>query len=181
MLVALPSGFARSAAFACAAMLTAAAPLSAQSNQVTIEASVIRGAIGYARAIGDRVHAGVELGFGFPQIDRTLIPEQDEFGGPDFEEYLHAALLVRFAASEHFEVDGGIRGAIVDVWECGASDCWPVGFAGVYAQPMAGWRRFKLGVRLTAGWAGETEPGRPDGWTGVVAFNPFIARFTLPW
>lgn len=161
--------------------LTAPADASAQRSQATLEASVIRGALGYAWRFADQAHIGVEVGFGFPQIDRTFVPAQDDTGGPDFEEYLHVALFARVAASEHAEVDVGARGSIVDLWECGASDCWPVGFLGLYAQPMIGWRHVKFGVRLTGGWAGETAPGRPDGWTGVVALNPFIARITLAW
>jgi hypothetical protein len=161
--------------------LTAPADASAQRNQVTLEASVFRGALGYAWRVAERAHIGVEAGFGFPQIDRTLVPEQDARGEPDFEEYLHGALFVRVAPSEHVEMDVGARASIVDVWECGASDCWPVGFLGVYAQPMVGWRRVKFGIRLTGGWAGETAPGRPDGWTGIVALNPLIARVSLAW
>lgn len=163
-------------------LLAVARPADAQRNQVTIDASVIRGTVGYARAIRPTTYAGVEIGFGFPQIDRTFHPSQDSMGSPDLEEYLHVGVFVRAAPSVHFEVDAGIRASIADLWPCGASDCWPAPFVGAYVQPMAGWRKFKVGPRLVAGWINENEPGRnEDGGTGVVGLNPFTARLTLPW
>jgi hypothetical protein len=163
-------------------LLAIATPAAAQRNQVTIDASVIRGTVGYARAIKPKTYAGIEIGFGFPQIDRTFSPSPDSTGSPDFEEYLHVGVFVRVAPSANFEVDAGIRAAIADLWSCGASDCWPAPFVGAYVQPMAGWQKFKVGPRLVAGWINETEAGlNNEGGTGVVALNPFTARLTLPW
>lgn len=153
----------------------------AQRNQATVDASILRGTWGYARQVENRIYAGFEIGFGFPQIDQTLRPKPDSTGSPDFEEYLHLGVFVRFAASEHFEVDVGARASIADLWPCGASDCWPAGFLGVYAQPMVGWRRIKLGPRLVAGRIGETEQSHKTDDTFLVAVNPLTARLSFPW
>jgi hypothetical protein len=159
-----------------------ASPIRAQRHQLTVEGSVFRGAVGYARHVSARSLLGVEAGFGFPQIDRTLEPPRDEATGePGFEEYLHVAAFLRHAPGEHFEVDAGARAALADLWSCRASDCWPVPFGGGYLQPMAGWRNVKLGVRLVAGWAGEGEDAGPNENTFVVALNPLIVRATFRW
>jgi hypothetical protein len=163
-----------------------ATPLAAQQrNEVTLEGSFVRGALGYARASSARLLIGVEIGFGFPQIDRTLVPEQDSLGSPDFEEYLHVAPFIRYKASERFEIDAGIRGSIAELWPCDASDCWPALFGGVYIQPMIGFRRFKIGSRLTAGVIGEGEPDtrarQGDKSSAVVSIAPFLLRATFPW
>lgn len=160
-----------------------AAPAAAQRNQVTLDASILRGTAGYARQLEPKLYAGIEIGFGFPQIDRTLSPgsQARPDGSADFEEYLHIAPFLRFAPSEYVEIDVGVRAAIADLWSCGASDCWPAPFAGFYAQPMIGWKRVKFGPRLTVGWIDEGPPEQREAWTTVVALNPFNARLTIPW
>ena len=160
-------------------------PLAAQRNEVTVEGSFTRGAVGYARASSAKLYIGVEVGFGFPQLDRTLVPEQDTLGQPDFEEYLHIAPFIRYKASDNFEIDAGLRGSIADLWPCGASDCWPALFGGVYVQPMVGFRRIKIGGRLTTGIILEGEPDtrlrQGDKSTGVLSLAPFLVRATFPW
>ena len=141
------------------ALVWAGSAQAQQRNQTTVEASIMRGALGYARQVDARLYAGVEIGFGFPQLDRTLVPEQNESGEPDFREYLHLGVVLRAVPSAHFEIDVGVRGSFADFWPCGASDCWPSPFIGGYVQPMVGWRRLKFGPRLTAGWVSEVEPG----------------------
>lgn len=164
----------------CALGLLAAAPAAAQRHEVTLEASVIRGAVGYARQVAPRVLVGGEAGFGFPQIDRTLSPEVDDSGNPDFEEYLHLAGFVRLVLSGSVELDAGLRGSVASLWDCTASDCWPALFGGGYLQPMVGWRRIKVGVRLSAGWIAETREGTPAGSTSLIGFTPFLLRATFP-
>ena len=156
-----------------------ASPMAAQEQHVTIDASVLRGTVGYARQAGAKAYVGLEIGFGFPQLDRTLRPAEDSTGGPDFEEYLHVGAFVRLVPSDRFEVDLGVRGSVADLWECTVSDCWPATFAGMYVQPMIGWSRIKFGPRLTAGWIREGKTD-VDGTTGVIAVNPFTARLTIP-
>jgi hypothetical protein len=159
-----------------------AAPAQAQGNEVTIEASVLRGAIGYARRASPTTLLGVEVGFGFPQIDQTLTPtEEDPEGEPEFEEYLHLALLARFRPTARFEVDAGVRGSVADLWACTASDCWPALFGGAYIQPMFGGSRFKVGARVMAGWIAESMEGGPDESTFVIGLAPLLVRLTIPW
>jgi len=158
----------------------AAAPVHAQRNEATLEASIFRGTVGYARATSPRTYVGVEVGFGFPQIDRTLVPAQDTLGRPDFEEYLHIGVFVRQKLTDRIEVDAGLRGSIVDLWSCSSSDCWFELFGGGYVQPMVGWQRVKFGMRLSAGWVTEREEGTPQGNSFSVGLAPFLVRATLP-
>lgn len=170
------------AALLLAGEVSVAGTLHAQdrSSDITIEASILRGALGYARAVGGSALIGVEAGFGFPQIDRTLVPEKSEqTGEPDFEEYLHAAVFVRHAPSPRYELDAGLRASISDLWSCSASDCWPAPFAGAYIQPMVGWQRVKLGARLTAGWISESKEGGSQSTTFTAALNPLVVRVTF--
>ena len=166
-------------------MLCVTALSAQQRNEVTLEGSFTRGAAGYARARSAGLYIGLEIGFGFPQIDRTLVPEQDSLGSPDFEEYLHVGPFVRYKAGGNFEIDAGIRASVADLWPCDASDCWPGLFAGVYVQPMVGFRKFKIGSRLTAGVISEGEPDtrlrQGDRSTTVVSIAPFLVRATFDW
>ena len=166
--------------FALAMLMASATPLWGQGRELTVEASVLRGAVGYAWQTTPRLLWGIEAGFGFPQIDQTLTPgDPDDDGDPDFEEYLHAALFTRLRPSPRFEIDAGVRGSYGDLWSCSASDCWPAPFGGAYVQPMVGGARFKVGVRLTAGWIGETEDSS-DASTFLVGLAPLIVRLTVP-
>lgn len=162
-------------------LLFQATPAVAQRSQVAIEASFFRGAVGYARQVGEGLYAGAEIGFGFPQIDRTVVPDEGSAGDPDFKEFLHLALFMRAAHSEGLELDAGLRASVASLWSCGASDCWPARFLGAYLQPMFGWRRLKFGPRLTIGWIDEARPGTTDGGTTVVGLSPFAVRLTFPW
>jgi hypothetical protein len=80
------------------------------------------------------------------------VPEPDTLGSP--------------------EIDAGIRASIADLWPCDASDCWPSLFGGAYIQPMVGFKRLKIGSRLTAGVIAEGVPDtrtrEGDKSTGVV-------------
>lgn len=172
-------------------LAAAAAPgLSAQErptprSEFTLDVTPIRGTVGYARALSPTRLAGLEVGFGAPQVDRTLNPgdgpdprtTQDD---PDFEEYLHLAAFLRMRPRSAFEVDTGLRVGVADLWECTASDCWPALWAGAYLQPMVGGRRWKVGTRLMAGWVGDSREGGSDSSTFTVALSPLVVRVTFP-
>jgi hypothetical protein len=157
-----------------------ATPAQAQRNEFTLEASPIRGALAFARHQSPTTLLGIELGIGVPQFDITIQPPHDsETGSPNFEELLNLAAFVRFKPSRNFEVDTGLRGSIAGLWTCTVGDCWPALYGGAYVQPMAGWQRFKVGTRLTAGWIGEVEEGTTGSNTFLVGLSPFILRLTL--
>lgn len=149
-----------------------------ERQQFTLEASVIRGALGYARAVATDVHVGGEVGFGFPQIDYTLSPAKDPLtGDPSFEEYLHVALFLRQRLHTRISYDIGARASMVDLWSCEVSDCWPTPFVGAYVQPMFGGRRLSIGPRILAGWTNEAEAR--SGSTFTIAVAPLNVRLTL--
>jgi hypothetical protein len=54
-------------------------PVCAQCSQLALEANPFRGTLSYARQSAPGWHVGMEVGFGFPQIDRTLFPEEGDF------------------------------------------------------------------------------------------------------
>lgn len=147
-------------------------------QQFTLEASVFRGTVGYARAFAPAVHVGGEVGFGFPQIDYTLSPSRDPLtGDPSFEEYLHVALFVRQRLHARIWYDIGVRASMVDLWSCTVSDCWPAPFLGGYVQPMFGGRRLSIGPRIVAGWTAEAE--HRGGSTFTIAVAPLNVRLML--
>jgi hypothetical protein len=171
--------------------LPLAAPgLSAQEratarNEFTFDVTPIRGTMGYARALSPTRLAGLEVGFGAPQVDRTLHPPdgpdpETTTDDPDFEEFLHLGAFLRVRPRSAFEVDTGLRVGVADLWECTASDCWPSLFAGAYLQPMLGGQRWKVGARLVAGWIGESREGGQDSSTFTVALSPLVLRVTFP-
>ncbi len=163
-----------------AGLLLLPSPGSSQRrNELTVDASVFRGTIGYARAVAPAVAIGGELGFGFPQIDWTLSPSAGDRGEPELREYLHGAVFVRHRLDRLIAYDVGVRAAVVDLWPCRASDCWPTGFLGGYLQPMIGGRRLAVGPRFVAGWALDSENGRGPAFTAAIA--PVNVRLTLGW
>ncbi len=162
------------------ALLLLPSPVSSQSrHELTLDASAFRGTIGYAGAVAPAVLLGGELGFGFPQTDWTLSPAAGDRGEPELREYLHGALFVRQRLDRLIAYDAGVRAAVVDLWPCRASDCWPGGFLGAYVQPMLGGRRVAVGPRLLAGWVWESANGRGPTFTAAIA--PLNVRLTLGW
>jgi hypothetical protein len=161
--------------------LITVSPVSAQRSEMTLEASVFSGTLGYAWHIVPRLLVGIEAGLGIPQMNLALHPQSDPVAGePYFGELLHIGVMVRTKAGDRFEIDAGARGAVADLWPCQASDCWPELFYGGYVQPMIGWRRIKFGARLSAGWVTEGEDGTSQGTTFAVGLAPLLVRFTFP-
>lgn len=163
---------------ACLLLLATASGASAQSVY-SIEGSFVRIGAGYAHQVRENVYLGGELVFGGPLLSVTLHPSESSPGDPEFGEFVHLAFFTRLVRSERAEVDLGVRGSVANLWPCPASDCLPQPFFGVYVQPMVGWRRFKVGMRLVAGSIGETRSDNA-GHTGVFALVPFVARLTFP-
>jgi hypothetical protein len=147
-------------------------------RQITVEASVFRGTVGYARAVSRVVLVGAEAGFGFPQIDRTLHPTEERwYGEARFSEFLHVGGYLRHQVAARWSYDVGARAGFVDLWSCVASDCWPGTFVGAYVQPMFGNGRWSVGPRVTTGWVAEAQDGGDK--TFVVSLAPLNVRLTL--
>jgi hypothetical protein len=161
-----------------AAGLTGATPALAQRNEWTVDVSLYRGTLGYARQVAPRALLGIEVGIGIPETNHTLTPSGDQPGFPDFSEFLHVGGFARFPVSQRFSLDTGLRVSVADLWVCPASDCGPTLFAGAHVQPMFGWARIKFGGHLIAGWVNESRESSA-GRTFLIAINPLIARLTF--
>ena len=157
--------------------LASAAPACAQ-REWSVDVSLYRGTVGYARQVAPRTLAGVEVGIGIPETSHTFTPAHDQPGFPDYAEFLHVGAFARSRFSPRFDVDSGLRVSVADLWSCPASDCWPELFAGAWVQPMFGWKRVKFGGHLIAGWISESRESSA-GSTFLVAINPLIARITF--
>jgi hypothetical protein len=158
--------------------LAFAAPALAQSTEWSIDASLYRVTAGYAQQGAPRALVGLEVGIGIPETNHTLTPGHDQPGFPDFSEFLHLGGFVRSRVSQRIDLDTGLRISVADLWMCPASDCGPTLFAGVYVQPMFGWKRVKFGGHLIAGLINESRESSA-GSTFTVAINPLIARVTF--
>ncbi len=129
-----------------AAVLLVAPAAAGQRSQLALEANIVQGTVSYARATSPGKLIGVELGVGFPQLDVTLAPADEDFMG-----IFHLGVFRRWLPSERGAVDAGVRVGLADLHECGASDCLPGVYASGTAQASFGWRRVKLGPRVQAG------------------------------
>lgn len=164
------------------ALFMAPAPGAAQSREVTVEASLLGGAVGYAHPVAGSTLLGFEVGAALPQIALTLHPGSDSAAGAvDLQEYLHLAVFFRLPLSERTDVDAGLRGGVADLYECTASDCWPASFVGAYVQPMWGGDRFKVGARVLGALVGESPEGGPESSTFALGISPLVVRLTVPW
>lgn len=154
----------------------------AQSRELTVEARLLGGAVGYARSVAERTLLGVELGAGLPKLDLTVHPGSDSApGNVEFEEYLHLAVFFRLRPSPRTDVDAGVRAGVADLYECTASDCWPASSVGAYVQPMWGGGRFKVGARVVAALVGESPEGEPESSTFALGISPLLVRLSIPW
>lgn len=167
-----------------AAMVLVPSATSAQQParaEVTLDAQVFGGAVGYARRVSPTSMLGAEFGIALPQVVFTLQPATGADGSPELEEFLHLALFARMAPTDRLSLDVGVRGGVADLWGCTVSDCWPASMIGAYVQPMLGGRRFRIGTRLTAALVGESREGGPDSSTFAVAITPVLFRLVVPW
>lgn len=139
MRVPLLAGVAASALLLCS-------PLSAQRNEVDLEARPFSGSLTWLFG-----NWGVGAGGGIEELNRTLSPDTEKPEYSKLESLIYAQALHRWRASDRLELDLGVRAGVGDVRECTASDCWPGTYVGVYIAPMWGSRRFKIGPRFLSG------------------------------
>ena len=146
-------------------------PAGAQGrNQLALEATPFHGTLSYARGPIDDVRAGVEVGFGFPQIDLTLAPNRHSF-----VQIAHVGVFGRFATAKALQLDLGVRAGFADVSDLGADD-FPDPYAAATSALVYGKGRFTFGARVSAGVA--FPYGDPI--IFVAGVSP-IVRYTLSW
>ena len=146
------------------------ADLAAQRRQIFLEFNPVHGTIGYGWAVSPTRFAGVEVGFGFPQLDRTLVPSDD-----DFLDIAHVGAFLRANPSDAVTLDGRVQLGLAELEGC--SGGLPGVFTGVSGGAFFGGRRFKVGPRLTVG--AMKESGDPA--ELVVNLTPVAALFTYSW
>jgi hypothetical protein len=139
-------------------------------NELAIEATPFHGTLSYARGPKSDVRAGVEAGFGFPQVDVSLAPN-----GHSFTQILHVGVFARFATARVLQLDLGIRGGLSDITELGSDD-FPDPYAAASGALVYGKGRLTFGARVSAGYA--FPYGDPV--TFVAGISP-IVRYTFDW
>ncbi len=78
----------RASTILLAALVLTRADLGAQHRQFSLELNPIHGTFGYGWSVAPTRLVGVELGFGFPQLDGTLAPADESF-----IDFLHVGAL----------------------------------------------------------------------------------------
>lgn len=165
------------AAAVFAAIAADADRLAAQRHHLTLEATPVHGTLGFGWAVGAHRFAGIELGVGVPQIDRTLIPDDDRNvdGDPSFLNLAHLGGFLRFTPAGPLAAD--LRAMVGIATFDGCSDCLPGGYLGGSAGAFVGWRHVKFGARLIAGVVKEgSNPSR-----GFVNLTPFAILVLIDW
>ena len=139
-------------AMLCFAPLTSslhgiAAAQETNRNAFSVEANPFRGTLSYARATSPSWDVGFNLGFGFPQIDVTLLKNNAEF-----RDYFNIGGMARRRFGDRVLLEMGARAGFADYYHCTASDCWPEVYIGPSVMVAVGGKRVKVGSRLTAGF-----------------------------
>lgn len=158
----------------CVALLTVGSidVAGAQTRQVSLEMTPFHGTIGYGR-VKARTVTGFELGFGFPEFDRTLEPSDH-----DLLDFFHLGAFVRSRPTKSVLFDGRIQlgGGELD----GCSGCFPGLMLAVSGGVFVGSKRVKVGPRISAGWI--TEHGEAGSASGfVVNLRPVAVMLQYVW
>lgn len=157
---------------ACAfVMLFAVADAAAQERQFSLEANPVHGTAGYGWYRSDTRIYGVEIAFGFPQLDRKLSPDDDE----SFVDFVHIGAFLRGQPARAFTLDAKVKVGLAELRGC--SGCFPGLFTAVSGGAFVGGRRFKVGSRLTAGYINELDIPAEF----VLNLTPFAVMFTHDW
>lgn len=159
----------RSWTFVLALLVLASADLAAQRRQLSLEFNPVHGTLGYGWALTPTRSAGLELGIGFPQLDRTLAPADESFLN-----VAHVGAFLRSSPSNSITLDGRVQIGMAELEGC--SGCLPGTFAGVSAGAFFGGKHLKVGPRLTAGVINELDES-----DFVLNVTPVAALFTYSW
>lgn len=131
---------------ACVVLLCAAlaGDVSAQRRHVSFEANPVHGTLGYGWHRTPERIVGLEVGFGFPQLDRTLVP-----GDEDLLDALHIGAFMRLQQGRSVTLDARLQVGLAELRGC--SGCLLGALAAVSGGAFWGTRNVKIGTRLTAG------------------------------
>jgi hypothetical protein len=158
---------------ACALLLLlGAGDATAQRRQISLEATPVHGAIGYGWVASGRV-TGIELGFGFPQVDRTLTPSDH-----DLLDIIHIGVFMRSPPARPITADGRLAVGLGELDGC--SGCFPGAVLSASGGAFWGTRHVKIGPRVTTGWI--TEHGGTDSASGFFLYlRPVAVLFNYAW
>lgn len=146
------------------------ADLAAQHRQLSLELNPVHGTLGYGWAVAPTRLVGVEVGFGFPQIDRTLAPADESL-----IDILHVGAFVRSNPSKSVTFDGHAQLGLAELYGC--SGCLPGVFTAVSGAAFFGGRHLKVGPRLTAGVIKEN--GDPSAF--ALNLTPLAVLLSYSW
>lgn len=149
---------------------TVAGDVRAQAREMSLEANPIHGTLGYGWVRSSGLTAGLQVGFGFPQLDRTLAPADESF-----LDITHLGVFLRGNPARSITLDGRIQVGLAELRGC--SGCLPGVFTGASAGVFWGWRHVKVGPRITAGVI--NEHGDPAEF--VANLTPVALLFTYDW
>jgi len=146
------------------------AELGAQRRQLSLEVTPVHGTLSYGWSMGPDRFVGFEAGFGFPQIDRTLVP-----AGESFMDILHVGAFVRSDPTKSVVADGRLQVGFAELRGC--SGCLPGLFTAVSGGAFLGGKHVKAGPRLTMGVIRE----HGDETSLVLNLTPIAALFSYAW
>ena len=153
-----------------ALLALAGSDLCAQRRQLSLEVNPVHGTLGYGWTVAPTRFVGVELGFGFPQLDRTLTPADGSL-----MDVLHVGAFVRSTAAKSVTLDGRVQAGFAELRGC--SGCLPGGFTAVSGAAFFGGRYLKAGPRLTAGVIKEND----DPASFVLNLRPVEVLLSYTW
>lgn len=142
----------------------------AQDRLLSVEFTPIHGTLGYGWSTGGGRHMGVDLGFGVPQLDRTLSPSDESL-----VDFFHLGLFLRSPPPASVGLDGRVQLGFASLDGC--SGCLPDAFAALSGAAFWGGERMKVGARLTAGVI--RKAGAPPRF--VLNLTPLAGLFTHVW
>lgn len=147
-------------------LLSTPGPLAAQ--HYSLEANPIHATAGYGWHRGEQTVLGVQLAFGFPQLDRKLVPDDEE----DLADFAHVGVFARYRPADAVTLDGALRFGLAELYGC--SGCLPGVLGAISGAVFVGGRNVKVGARLTSGVIADG-----GGTNFVVNLTPFALLFTL--
>jgi hypothetical protein len=154
-------------------LLTIPVPCRAQGTELALDFRPFSGVLSIAWPTGSLVSAGLAIGGGIDELDRTLQPDTDAEEFSPLLQLVHAGVFAR-KSSRRVDIDLGLRAGVGSVRECFSSDCWPGLYTGVYANVFWGSERVKVGPRLL--WAVVRESGHSD---AVLHLEILTGRITF--